>query len=270
MLRLLPKPNLFFAAIVFCWTWGTSAAEVEIKSITVLADRALTLPLTQLASDYTRKMQISINVTFAPAFEQGMALESGENADIFISAHPQTFITLRKRGKLKRENAIPLATTRVVLVATQHYQKFHKALTPDIFRQLRKRKDFLLAVANPAASTEGYYADQVLKHLRRRIFLADAVVEMQNTSDLIDFLETTEGFGLMLESDALQSRIVHKIATIPDEWYETPQFFAALVSNPFPDEAKHFIAFLQTKKAQRILIKNGLYPTLRKPSRPQS
>ena len=57
----------------------------EIPAITVLADRALTIPLARLASDYSRKNQTSVTVSFAPSFEQMVAIEEGESADIMGS-----------------------------------------------------------------------------------------------------------------------------------------------------------------------------------------
>lgn len=270
MRRFFPKPNIFFAAALWCWSSACPAAEQEITAITILADRALTTPLTQLASDYTRDHHVSVSVSFSPSFEQSLAIESGESADLFISAHPKTLEQLKQQGVFDVYSITPLVSTRLVLVTSSGYRNHSPDLTVDTFKNLRKKANFLLAVANPSAAAEGFYADQVVKYLRRRIFLSDTMVEMQNTSDIIDFLRSTEGFGIVFESDALQSAVLRKVTKIPDTWYQKPVFTAAVVAGGSMDEARKFLTFLQSPHAERVLIKNGLYPAPKTPSAPQS
>lgn len=268
------KPNFFFAVFALCCFATAARADdadrQEITAITVLADRALTVPLTQLASDYTRAHHISVSVAFSPSFEQALAIESGETVDLFISAHPKTLEQLKQQGVFDVYSITPLVATRLVLVTSSAYKKETENLSINTFLTLRKMDNFLLAVANSSAAAEGFYAGQVLNYLRRHIFLTDAIVEMQNTSDIVDFLSATEGFGLVFESDALQSTVLRKVAKIPDEWYQKPVFTAAVVAGGAMEEARKFLTFLQTRSSQRVFIKNGLYPTPKTPSIPQS
>jgi molybdenum ABC transporter molybdate-binding protein len=266
MLRFPQKPNLFFMLAVLCWmTTAVQAApepSQEISAITILADPALAAPLTQLASDYTRDNHISVSVSFLPSLEQNMAIEAGETADLFISAHPTLFAKLIQKKVLTKDSTTPLVSTRLMLVSSAIQTRPVAALDIKTFNQWRKDKNFLLVVANPSAAAEGFYAEQVLRYLRKRIFLSDAVVQMQNTSDIVDFLAFTEGLGVMFESDALQSESLSLIGKVPDEWYQKPTFTAAVLTAGSKQKTQKFLAYLQSNHAQRVFLKNGLYAAM--------
>ena len=103
----------------------------------------------------------------------------------------------------------------------------------------------------------------MLSFLRPQIFLTDAIVELQNTSDLADFLGIAGGYGIVFESNALHSNTLKIIGTLPDGWYTLPTFKAAIASAGNAQEANKFLHYITQPEALRTFAKNGLYPALR-------
>lgn len=260
------KKNAFIFLIIL-WCHTAWADDREIVSITVLSERSLALPLTQLASEYTKKYHQSVNVAFAPSFEQTMAIQEGEPADLFISAHPQSFLQLH--GALEENSITPLVSDNLVLVTSTDIPDTIDEVSIPILRELRKRKNFLLAVATPAAA-EGYYAEQLLTYLRSYLFLSSQTVQMQNTADIVNFLKLMPAFGIMFESDALQSADLRVLGTFPASWYKKIVFTGAVTTGGNVKAARKFLRYLQSPSAQQTFITYGLYPETPKPKNEQS
>lgn len=252
-------------ASLLSYTAAANARSVtEVSSLNIFADRALTLPLSQLASDYTRESHISVNIAFSPNSAQQQAFESGEAADILISAHPETIDKLTQNGLLLKNSLTPLVTSRLVLVTTTPTKKpTHQAIQLSTFQRIRKEPEFLLAIASKHSSADGYAADQVIQFLKQQIFLADAVVVLENTQDVSDFLNIGGGYGIIFESDAIQNNALHILGEIPNHWYKPPTFAALFASSGNISEAQKFFAYISQPEKLRIFGKNGLYPVLK-------
>jgi molybdenum ABC transporter molybdate-binding protein len=263
MSRLL-YATLHYIPSVFCllvlFAQPAFAQRDSLRELSVLADSALTVPLTRLASSYTRESQVSVTLTFAPSFEQALAIEDGEQADILITAHPEPLVTLQQKGLYDVYSVTPLIEGRLSLVSS--YPKNPKLFGLDVeaLRTLRKQPDFLLAIANKAAAAEGYYAAQILKHLPSNLFLTDHTAQMQDAEDVLNFMSTVPSYGILFESDVLQRQNIRTIAPFPKEWHDPAIFTGVVVAGGSMAAARNFLSYLKSPKAQRIFIKYGFYP----------
>jgi ABC-type molybdate transport system substrate-binding protein len=70
----------------------------EIQSITILCDKRLAVPLSQIASAFSQKSMISVSVVFGDSPEQKKKIEDGEAADVFITAEGWMLQQLKIRG----------------------------------------------------------------------------------------------------------------------------------------------------------------------------
>jgi molybdate transport system substrate-binding protein len=234
--------------------------EGEVTAITVLADRALTIPLAQIASDYSSSHHLSVNVSFAPSFEQTMAVEAGEPADVFITAHPKALEDLKQRGVFDVQSITPLVSNRLVWISSFPAAMKPDALTPAYLTKLRNDSNFLLAVATASASAEGYYTEQAVKHIKRHIFLADATVQLQNTPDIMNFLAENKAFAIVFASDLQYYPQYQPLAFVPKTWCEPPVFTGGIVIGGAMDAARAFLQHLQTPEAQKLFLQAGFLP----------
>lgn len=248
--------KIFFLLCLMFLAMQARAEEAELPSLTVLADRALSVPLTQLASQFSRRTHRSVTLSYTPSFEQAMAVQEGEPADLIISAHPKTFTELREL--LVADSLTPLVSARLALVTSTDYPDTIVQVSPEDMKAMRRRKDFLLAVAIPAATAEGYYASEILSHLQSQMFLASQTVQLQNTSEILTFLAGTPAFGIVFEPDALQSPQIRMLAPFPQDWHQPAVFQAAAVARGDAGLAIKFLRYLQTKQAQETFARYRL------------
>lgn len=247
-----------------CWISLTANALTEdnaIPTITVMADRALTVPLTKLASLYSRSHNTSVSVTFAPSFEQTLAIEEGEPANVFISAHPLSFKRLQQQGLFDVYSSKPLIEAKLKLISSSEYEHQLQGFSIDTLKMLQKEApDFLIATANSAATAEGHYSSQIFKKLRGQMFFSRHSVELQNTEDVLDFVRDNKGFGIILESDASQHSDLKSHTTFDSEWHEPLTFEGVVIAGEEMQTARDFLEYLSTAEAQRLFIKYGFYP----------
>lgn len=258
--------SIFFLIWLSCpLAVAASTAEDGLPAINVLADRALTIPLTQLASEYSRTHQASVTITFAPSFEQMLAIEEGEPANLFISAHPGALQQLKQQGLFDVYSLTPLMKGAFALITSTGYPDNITTVSVEALRaMLKDQPEFLLAVANAAATAEGYYTAQILDKIRPDISLFDTTVQLQNTEDILSFGRKTPSFGIVFESDALQHPDFTTLGTFPEEWHEEAVFNGVVLAGPGMDAARNFLSYLITAEAQRHFIRYRFSPVIRK------
>jgi ABC-type molybdate transport system substrate-binding protein len=257
--------TLRFTLSLFSILWLACAVpgwadDSEITALTVLADPVLAIPLTQLASEYSAKQHVSINVTYTPSFEQLMAIESGEKTDLLITAHPPTLNKLKRQHKIEGNAFEALAHMKLALIApaTATPKKTKGiALIRNLFQSQRK----LLAIAIPATSSEGYYTSIALNLWRHRygIFLESSTVQMQNSNEIAEFVAQKKGYGLIFTPEASQHngiRILENFAVMKSGI----ALNAAVLKSNNTKASKKFLEFLRENRAQRLFMQHGFAP----------
>ena len=229
----------------------------EIPAITVLADRALTIPLARLASDYSRKNQTSVTVSFAPSFEQMVAIEEGESADIFISAQPDALSRLKQSGLFDVYSFTPITKTRMALVTSTPYPNKSLEILIESLKEMKRTNDFLLAIANSAATAEGFYSAQIIDKVQKELFLSGNLVQLQNTQDIFDFNNSMPSFGIVFSSDAIHQNELRTLGNFPSEWHDEILFNGVVIAGGQMNASRKFLKYIQSDEAQRYFTNYG-------------
>ncbi len=232
--------------------------DIELTNLTVLADRALAVPLSKLASDYSRKHNITVTVGYAPSFEQTVEIQEGEAADLFISAHPKSLEHLKQRGLFDVSSLKPLVKANLSLIYTGDKETLNHR---DNVELLLKEPAAFIAIASPAATAEGFYAKQAINYSQKANL---SIAEMPDTESILKLLEKTQtkAFALMFEPDALLNAADEIVHTIPAAWHKEAIFTSAVVPGESMEPARKFQEFLQSEEAQREFIKYQFYPAI--------
>ena len=234
--------------------------EVELTSISILADRALAVPLSKLASNYSREHNVTITVGYAPSFEQTIEIQEGAAADLFISAHPKSLEQLKQHGLFDVNSLKPLVKANLSLI----YTGDKEAMTDrEDFAKLLKHPASFIAIASPAATAEGYYAKQALQKMKNG---RPSIAEMPDTESMLELIGKTKGnaYAVMFEPDALLNRADDIISTLPADWHQEAIFSSAIIPGQSTEAARQFQHFLQSETAQREFIKYRFYPAITK------
>lgn len=256
---------LLYIISLSVWLWPVlamaekEATPYEIPSITVLSDRALTVPLSQIASQYSRENNVSVTLSFAPSFEQTVAIEEGEPADIFISAHPESLEKLQQQGLFDVYSITPIVKSRMTMISTTANSTRVDEITVEHFKKLRTEPGFLLSVATPAATAEGYYASQILEKLKSKLFLSGSTAILQNTEEMLEFMKNTPSYGITFVPYALQNDQIKNIGVFPEEMHDPILFKGVVIAGGRMQLARKFLQHLKTAEAQRNFIKYRFY-----------
>ncbi|MDG1287066.1 MAG: molybdate ABC transporter substrate-binding protein [Rickettsiales bacterium] len=247
---------LLIATLPFTGT--AQLTDIELTNITVLADRALAVPLSKLASQYSREHNITITVGYAPSFEQTVEIQEGEAADLFISAHPKSLEHLKQRGLFDVSSLKPLVRANLSLIYTGDKDKLNHR---DDVELLLKEPAAFIAIASPAATAEGFYAKQAISYSQKA---NRSIAEMPDTESMLNLLSKTENaaFAVMFEPDALLNSADHIVHTIPAKWHDEAIFTSAVIPGESMEPAREFQSFLQSEAAQREFIKYRFYPAV--------
>lgn len=237
------------------------ADDSEITALTVLADPALAIPLAQLASEYSSNRHVSINIAYAPSFEQVMAIESGEEVDLLITAHPSTLNKLKRENKIADNGLETLLHMKLALIGSSEKTSPPKLAGIPLIKNLFQGRQNLLAVAIPATSSEGYYTDIALNLWRHRygVFLDNSTVQMQNSKEIAEFVAQNKGYGFIFEPEVAQYqnlRILEKFAVMRSDI----PLSAAIISGSNTKASRKFLKFLRQNGSQHLFAKHGFKP----------
>ncbi len=134
------------------------AQTAETAIIHVVAERNIAIPLSQIATTYTRTHGISINVTSANAEAMQEQISNGEAVDIVISAYPPLFENLSQQGLSDNNSRAALASDKLAFVGG--------AQTPITLDPANHEQTLaMLQQANPRWQldtniSQGYWADK--------------------------------------------------------------------------------------------------------------
>ncbi len=246
-----------FAGIIAMLPFVANAqlATIDLTNLSVMADRALTVPLSKLASDYSRDNGVTITVTYAPSFEQTVAIQEGEPADLFISAHPQSLRQLKQRGLLNLKTLSPLVRAEFAVLSNQDTPKITDASQ---IEDILKPPFNYVAIASPAATAEGFYGRQILDNLTD---LKIPAAEMSDTEAILQQLRKTKNpmLAILFEPDALLYSDTYQMLPLDSTLHEPAIFYSAIIPGDSALLAAKFQSFLSSNIAQREFIKYRFY-----------
>lgn len=262
MIKRLQRITLcfFLMALLTGGPVRLQAEESDITALTILADPALALPLTKLASLYSAESHISVSATFLPSFEQSLAVEEGEAADLLLMAQPETIETMKQQGVLDINHITPLVAARLAMVTSgnlsQKTEQNDKAL-----RALSRQHGFLLASAMAGASSEGYATEKWLQQLRRKhgLYFGSKNVQLQHSQEIMEFIRTQPGaYGIVFSPEADLYSDVTSIRYSDEEY----PFTAAVVVGNQMKAARKLLDFLKGRQGRRIFMQAGFSPVI--------
>ncbi len=244
----------FFAVILSLIFLNSSclAATTTGRSITVFAEPNLAIALTKIARIYAQKTHTVVSVNFNSAYELVNSIDSGEPADVFISAHPQSIESLRQKGLVDVYNIGFIARDKLILAALKSNTlassnfPFEGAL-----RFLDQSKSDL--IIDNEGSSSGFFAKSLLNKLSlQNIRLYPKIIEDKTT--IISSLKSSDnGYSLLLSSQYDEDNDLQILA---EEKTGNIFYQALVIAGDNMDIAREFLKFLKKDEAKKILREN--------------
>ena len=193
-------------------------------------------------------------LSFAASSALARQVESGAPADLFVSADREWMDSVEAAGRVQPDTRRDLAGNTLVLVAPANGTRSAALTVPGLTRALGSGR---LAMADPASVPAGKYARSALETLGLWNRVASRVASAENVRAALALVERGEApLGIVYRTDAMASKKVRVVATVPLSCHPPIVYPAALLRGAKP-EAVSFYRFLFSREGRTIFARHG-------------
>lgn len=236
---------------------GCSAAESnESIQLHISAAISLTDALKEIKQLYEENNNVNLTFNFAGSGTLAQQIEQGAPIDVFISASEDWMDRLDEKSLLISATRKNITSNRLVLIGHAD-----TSLALDSFHGLTQDAISNIAIGNPESVPAGKYAKEALKTFGIWDDLQDKFVYAKDVRQVLAYVESGDAdLGFVYESDCLAFENIAILTTAPSDLHDSIIYPGAVIrETKYEQEAKKFLDFLSTEKAQNILYKHGFH-----------
>ncbi|MDQ0216060.1 molybdate transport system substrate-binding protein [Oikeobacillus pervagus] len=227
----------------------------EKVELTVSAAASLTDAMAEIEKAFLKEYS-SIDLTFSFGGSGNLAkqIEQGAPVDVFLSADSKWTDTLAKKDLVLKDTITSFTGNKLVLISPKDSE-------PNItsFQELKSNDWKQLSIGEPESVPAGQYSKDTLESINLWNHVKDKIIFAKDVRQVLTYVESGNAdLGIVYSSDALMSDKVQVLAEAEEKWHDPIVYPAAVVkASKHQDEAKQFVEFLSSEKAQSILKKYG-------------
>ena len=229
-----------------------AAENVELQ---VSAAASLTDAMKDLATMYEKDhSNVKLVYNFGSSGALLQAIENGGAADVFVSAAQKQMNALDEKKLLADGTRVDLLINDVVLITA----KDSKLNLPD-FKAVLDPAVKHIALGEPKGVPVGQYSEEVFTKLGILDQVKERAVYGSDVRQVLAWVETGDAdCGVVYATDAAVSDKVKVAAVAPADMHKPIVYPAAVLKDAKNmNEAKDFLAFLQTDAAKKVFEKYG-------------
>jgi molybdate transport system substrate-binding protein len=235
-----------------------SSLAMNSRNITILAEPNMVLALTKIARLYSQQSNVITTLNFASSANLIEEIDSGEPADIFISAHTSSIDTLRQKGLVDVYNIGYIARDEIIVATSKDNPSLPAALLNknlsfvEVMQSLNQNRSTL--VLDDEASALGKFSlDIVLPIASHELNLI--IRDNDDKSSILNIAKSNpQYYAILLKSHIVKDRDLQILTTKKD----SNIFYQALViAGDNMEVAREFLKFLKGSKAREILLDCG-------------
>lgn len=224
-------------------------------TVKIYSASSLTNVMNALLAEFKTTHDVDVLPIYGGSSSLARQIERGAPADLFISANENWMQHLVERGSILQDNVFPFTRNQLVLIAPKPATLPSFAID-DIHAWQTIIGKGRLAIGNPQAVPAGIYARQALQSLNIWDAVQSLTAPTSNVRMTLALVERGEApLGIVYKTDALQSNKVQLITEFSSTTHDPIRYPLAIVNTS--SEALELAAFLQSEKAQEILIQFG-------------
>lgn len=204
--------------------------------------------LEEIGKLYEKQCECKVVFSFAATSTLARQVEAGAPTDVFISANQAWIDWLEIKGSLSANQSTVIAGNRLVIASTSETKDGLKILSRDRF-----------AMADPQSVPAGIYAREALQHLGVWQDIKSKAVFAENVRVALKQIERGDLLsGVVYQSDLHGNVQLDLHFMFPKNSHTPIRYLAGVVKQS--DEAKGFVRFLTSEKAQAIFTRFGFLP----------
>lgn len=228
------------------------------RNLTIFAEQNMSLALTKIARIYSQKTNTIVSLNFNSSIDLINEIDSGEPADVFISAHHGWIESLHQKGLVDVYNVGYIARDELILITSKSNPNLPSELISkklsleESLRILDKNKTDLIIDAE--GNSSGYFSNHLIKNMVfSNIKIFNKLAE--DKTPLFDIIKNNEeNYSLLLSSQVRKNTNFQIIARKKDE---TIFYQALVIAGDNMEIAREFLKFLKSPTAQTILRESG-------------
>jgi len=249
--------KIFLSSLLTLFFAQNSFASTS-RSLTVFAEPNMALALTKIARLYSQKSNVIVSVNFNSSHDLINDVDSGEPADVFISAHSGWIENLRQKGLVDVYNIGYIAQDELVLATLKSNPTLpsellgNKTSFENALKILDQNKSTLI-IDNENNSSGAFSNNAVKNHNFENLKLFIKLNE--DKSPFLSIVKNhPENYSLLLASHIKNDSEFQILATKKNEKI----FYQALViAGDNMEIAREFLKFLKSNSAKAILKESG-------------
>jgi molybdate transport system substrate-binding protein len=206
------------------------------------------------ASFESKHPNITLTFNYGSSGKLAQQIEQGAPSDIFLSASKKDMDMIQAKNLILNDTRKDFAKNELVLIANRD-----SSLNVSSFENIPTNKINHFAIGEPQSVPAGSYTKETFQKLKLWEKLQSKIVMGSDVRQVLTYVESGNAeLGVVYTSDALVSKKVKVLATAKQKWHSPIIYPSAVIANSaHADDAKVFITFLLSEKAQEILRKNG-------------
>ena len=231
----------------------TAAPAAAPVTISVSAAASLTDALNDIATEYAKESQDTIEFNFGGSGALRTQIEEGAPCDLFISAASNHMDALEESGLVVSDSRSDLLANTLTLIASA--EKADEVTLDSIATDAVKS----IAVGEPETVPAGQYAVQAFDSLGITDAVTPKLIYAQDVKAVLDYVDTGNAdCGFVYKTDALLLNTGVMIADVPAEDHDPIVYPAALTTDSAqPEAAAAFLEYLGSDTAKDIFEQYG-------------
>lgn len=226
------------------------------KQVIVFCAASLTDVLTGLKSAFEESNNADIKLNLASSGTLARQIEQGAPADIFLSANHRWMDYLKSKDLTEDSSISQVAGNSLVIVVPASSQSdtiiFNKEFSfPGYFKGR-------LSIGDPDYVPAGAYAREALENLGCYKQLQNRLLPAKDVRAALLVVELGEAeAGIVYKTDALKSKKVRIVATIPDSLHQRIEYYCAVIKGHANDKTLNFYNFIMSEQAKLVWARYG-------------
>lgn len=230
------------------------------RNLTIFAEQNMVLALTKIARLYSQQHNIVVSINFNSSLELLNDVDSGEPADVFISANSAMIDSLKQKGLVDVYNVSYIARDKLVLVTSKNNPNIDKRLLKKnlSLREAIQTLDDIRAtlIIDQEGSSSEKYSSELIKSLNlvdNKLLLVKKLKE-DKASILNSFKGSSDHYAMVVSSQIKNRQNLLILASAKEDRI----FYQALViAGDNMEAAREFLKFLKSNTARADLRDNG-------------
>ncbi len=233
------------------------------RNLTIFTEQNMVTALTKASRTFSDKNNVMISINFDSSADLIDAIDMGEPADIFISAHTSLIDSLKQKGLVDVYNIGYIAQDHIVLVTSKNNPTIDERLKNKTitFRQTIAILNDVGAnlIIDKEGNSSGFYSSSLLKNFEKSgINLSNIKLfrkSQEDRSSIFDLIKSSpESYALLLRS---QIRNDSDLIVVSATKEENIFYQALVIAGDNMDTAREFSKFLKSNEMKSLFKNNG-------------